>query len=91
MFESPGARVMGIGVMAEISAGSKQDEGTRLCSRLLVTGQLLQLAMARVHRLCGLRYRPLQGKCIFLVVANKSFSLIHVGASVIYFTFVPLF
>lgn len=77
--------------MAEISAGSNQDEGMRLCSRLLVTGQLLQLAMARVHRLCGLQYRPLQRKCIFLVVANKAFSMFHVDASVIYFTFIPLF
>lgn len=63
--------------MAEITAGSNQDEGMHLCSHLWLTEQLLQLAMSKVNRLCRLQYRPLQRKCIFLVVAHKALSVLH--------------
>lgn len=65
------------GATAEITAGSHQDEGMHLCSHLLVTEQLLQLAMPMVNSFCGLQYRPLQRRCIFLIVTHKSFSVLH--------------
>lgn len=63
--------------VAEITAGSNQDEGMHLCSHLQVTEQLLQLAISKFNSLCRPQYRPLQKKCIFLVVAHKAFSVLH--------------
>lgn len=71
--------------VAEITAGSNQDEGMHLCSHLRVTEQLLQLAMSKVNRLCRLQYRPLRRKCIFLVVAHKAFCLLHGCSSNLFF------
>jgi len=59
--------------VAEIAAGSNQDEGMHLCSHLWVTEQLLQFAMSEVNRLCRLQCRPSQREVRFSSGCSYSF------------------